>query len=140
MFIGWTAAGPSAPQFIGNLIERGLGGDGGPGGYGGAGGVGGNGGSGGGSQDFWVGFRAGNGGRGGNGGEGGGGGGGCGGASFGFGIFGKPAAVSIDLSANDFVLPDGVATGGIGGAGGLSGQPRAGARGVDGLAVNLLLR
>jgi len=142
VFVGWVAVTTtSAPLFRANVVARRFGGDGGTGGYGGAGGVGGNGGAGGVSADFWIGFRAGNGGRGGNGGEGGGGGGGCGGASFGFGVFGKPAGFSVDYTtSNAFTLLDGTTTGGQGGEGGPSGTARAGARGGDGLSSNQLIR
>ncbi len=142
VFVGWVAVTTtSAPLFLANVVERSLGGDGGSGGYGGTGGVGGNGGPGGVSMDFWVGFRAGNGGRGGNGGEGGGGGGGCGGASYGFGVFGKPAALTVDYTAdNTFPFGDVTLTGGRGGEGGPSGTARTGARGGAGLSLNQLVR
>jgi len=142
VFVGWVAqTTTTAPLFVANVVERSFGGDGGTGGYGGTGGVGGNGGSGGASMDFWVGFRAGNGGRGGNGGEGGGGGGGCGGASFGFGVFGKPVAVTVNYTtSNAFTRLDASLTGGHGGEGGPSGTAQVGARGGEGLSKNELIR
>jgi len=142
VFVAWVS-GPtaSAPRFVANVVERSFAGDGGTGGYGGAGGVGGDGGRGGGSQNFWVGFRAGNGGRGGAGGEGGGGGGGCGGASYGFGVFGKPAALTVNYTpTNAFGVLDAFSTGGRGGDGGPSGASRPGASGSNGASINQIVR
>lgn len=141
VFVAWTTTSASAPRFSANLVERGLAGDGGTGGYGGSGGIGGDGGRGGNSNNFWVGFRAGNGGRGGAGGEGGGGGGGCGGASYGFAVFGKPSALSVNYTtSNGFSLSDAVFTGGRGGEGGPSGSTRTGATGSNGASLNEIVR
>ncbi|MCC6625702.1 MAG: hypothetical protein IT385_30990 [Deltaproteobacteria bacterium] len=139
VFVTFVSTTPtSLPILRANLVERGLGGDGGAGGFGGLGGSPGNGGRGGGSQDFWVGFRAGNGGRGGFGGEGGGGGGGCGGASFGIAVWRHPAALAVGYAAsNGFVLAEAQATGGSGGQPGPSGQTRPEGRGANGATVNL---
>ncbi len=128
--------GASQPRLEFNTIVRGVGGQGGAGGNGGTGGRGGTGGTGG--IALWPAWGAGiggTGGRGGDGGDAGGGGGGCGGPSYGIAGLGISAAGYANV--NMFPLGDGVETGGVGGAGGLSAGAQMGGAGGRGESRNV---
>jgi len=130
-------AGGGTPDITHNMIVRGRGGPGGDGGNGGTGGRGGAGGLGG--KPGWPAWAAGvggDGGRGGDGGDGGGGGGGCGGPAWGIAGLGVPTGTYG--ASNVFPVPDGQATGGAGGRGGLSPvDGREGTPGSGGASANL---
>lgn len=143
IYVAFSGAGPSGstamPVLSNNTLLRGAGGRGGDGGIGGGGGEGGPGGSGGsrtsGSTFSFCVIAGGPGGAGGRGGHGGGGGGGAGGISFDVYIHNSNGHDPGYLSANTFVLNDGVNTAGAGGSGGNSSNTTIGpgTAGVAGL-------
>jgi hypothetical protein len=132
VFFGGTPA--SVPDFSGNLLYPGFGGDGGTGGAGGVGGSGGIGGTGGEenpADPLACAGTGGNGGDGGRGGSGGGGGGGGGGVSYGIYSTYGGGSVSTWGFNNAFHATGGPGQGGSGGVS--AGNPgTAGAAGLSG--------
>ncbi|MCB9532939.1 MAG: putative metal-binding motif-containing protein [Myxococcales bacterium] len=145
IFVALSPAATSAsdlPTLTGNTLTRGSGGTGGSGGNGGAGGEAGAGGLAGTGLDTGTfGFcmlDSALGAAGGRGGHGGGGGGGAGGVSFDLYVAGAGVTSPSYSSANTFTLGSGTATGGAGGAGGLSNNTaRNGTAGATGSSGNV---